>query len=76
MKQFSQTLFNKQDIEKNLSLLSKEIKKLCTHFTIRDIGCIIDLITDTAKRAATNASGGAVFDKLFADAAAYSGTRR
>ena len=55
---------------------ASEIKKLCTHFTIGDIGCIIDLITEAARRTATNASGGAVFDKLFADVALLSGTRR
>lgn len=48
---------------------ASEIKKLGLHFTIGDIGCIIDRITDAARRTATNASGAAAFDRLFAEAA-------
>lgn len=51
---------------------ASEIKKLSLHFTIGEIGCIIDKITEAAMRTATNAGGGAVFDRLFAEAAEVS----
>ncbi|MCR5809230.1 MAG: hypothetical protein K6G56_06665 [Clostridiales bacterium] len=43
-----------------------ELKKVCSHFTIGDISCIIDKLTENAQRLSTNASGGAAFDRLFA----------
>ena len=46
-----------------------ETKKLVLHFTIADIGCIIDFVTEAAMRTSTNAAGGAVFDRLFSQIA-------
>ena len=47
-----------------------EIKKLSLHFTIGDIGCIIDKLTECGSRTASNASGGAAFDRLLSETAA------
>ena len=46
------------------------IKKSSSYFTIGQIGCIIDKLTENAQRLSTNASGGAAFDRLFAELAA------
>ncbi len=49
--------------------MESEIKKLSSVFTIGVFGCIIDKLTETAQRMATNAGGGAVFDRLFSQTA-------
>ena len=49
-----------------------EIKKLSSHFTIGKISSIINKLTESCERASSNASGGAVFDRLFADTAMIS----
>lgn len=46
-----------------------ELKKTSLGFTIGDIGCIIDKLKENAQRLATNASGGAAFDRLLAELA-------
>lgn len=43
-----------------------ELKKVCSYFTIGDIGSIIDMLTENADRLGSNASGAAAFDRLFA----------
>lgn len=45
---------------------AEDIKKSSSYFTIGQIGCIIDKLTENAARLSTNASGGAAFDRLFA----------
>lgn len=47
--------------------IENELKKISFHFTMGQIGCIIDRITENAQRLATNASCGAAFDRLFAE---------
>lgn len=44
-----------------------ELKKICSRFTIGEIGCIINRLTENAQRLATNSSGSAAFDRLFAE---------
>jgi len=51
-------------------------KKLGLYFTIGDIGCIIDMLTDAARRMVTNAGGGAVMDRLLSQAAEFALSRR
>lgn len=46
---------------------AEEINSICLYFTIGQIGCIIDKLTENAQRLASNASGGAAFDRLFAE---------
>lgn len=46
---------------------ASELRKLCSVFTIGQIGCIIDRLTDNAARLSTNVGGGACFDRLFAE---------
>ena len=46
--------------------LTAELKTLCSRFTIREISCIINELTENAERLRTNAPGGASFDRLFA----------
>lgn len=46
-----------------------EIYNLCLHFTMGQISCIIDKLTENAQRLNTNAPGGASFDKLFSELA-------
>lgn len=46
-----------------------ELKNICKRFTIGEIGCIINGLTELAQRLATNAGGGAAFDRFFADVA-------
>ena len=48
---------------------ASELQKIAMHFTIGSIGCIIKELIETAKRLATNASGGAAFDRLFTNIA-------
>lgn len=48
------------------------IKKHGLHFTIGQIGCIIDRLTENAERLMSNSSGGAAFDRLFSELALLS----
>lgn len=43
-----------------------ELEKLGSRFTIGEISCIIDELTENAERLSTNASPAAAFDRLFA----------
>lgn len=47
----------------------REIKNVCSRFTFREIGSIINKLTENAMRLSTNASGGASFDRTFAELA-------
>ncbi len=49
--------------------IAEKLKKSCSRFTIGEIGCIIDKLTDNAERLGTNAGGGACFDRLLAGVA-------
>ena len=46
--------------------IADDLKKLSSVFTIGQISCIIDGLADNAVRLASNAGGGACFDRLFA----------
>lgn len=46
---------------------ARELENAGSRFTIGEISCIIDRLTDNAERLSTNAPAGAVFDRLFAE---------
>ncbi len=49
--------------------LASELKAAGKSFTIGEIGCIINELTELAQRLTTNIGGGAAFDRLFAQIA-------
>ena len=52
-----------------------EITNLSKSFTIGDIGCIIEKLTELSERLASNSSGAAAFDRFFTEVALIANTK-